>query len=78
MSAYLDDKPGDDPGTTTQAALLLCYGLGAIVWHVAPNLDRAVPCAQCTSGVVGDAFVLGRGRCAWRKLDGGDDRAFAV
>jgi len=24
---------GDDPGTTTVAAIVLCYGLGAIVWY---------------------------------------------
>jgi len=32
VSAYLDGSPTDDPGTTTQAALLLCFGLGALVW----------------------------------------------
>ena len=32
VSAYLVDKPAEDPGTTTQAALLLCFGLGAMVW----------------------------------------------
>lgn len=25
--------PGDDPGTTTVAAIALCYGLGAMVWY---------------------------------------------
>ena len=33
ISAYLDDDEDEDPGTTTQAALLLCFGLGAMVWH---------------------------------------------
>lgn len=33
ISAYLDDNREEDPGTTTQAALLLCFGLGAMVWH---------------------------------------------
>ena len=32
VSAYLDGSRTDDPGTTTQAALLLCFGLGALVW----------------------------------------------
>ena len=32
VSAYLDTPRTDDPGTTTQAALLLCFGLGALVW----------------------------------------------
>ena len=33
VSAYMYDRQGEDPGTTTQAALLLCYGLGVIVWY---------------------------------------------
>jgi Predicted membrane protein len=32
-AAYLRDPEDDDPGTTTVAALLLCYGLGAIIWY---------------------------------------------
>ena len=32
VSAYLDGSRTDDPGTTTLAALLLCFGLGALVW----------------------------------------------
>ena len=33
IAAYLQHKPDDgDPGTTTVAALLTCYGLGALVW----------------------------------------------
>lgn len=33
IAAYLRDTPDDgDPGTTTVAALLMCYGLGALVW----------------------------------------------
>ena len=32
VSAYLDAPRTEDPGTTTQAALLLCFGLGALVW----------------------------------------------
>ena len=31
--AYVGDDAEEDPGTTTQAALMLCYGLGAMVWH---------------------------------------------
>ena len=34
ITVYLTDKvEGGDPGTTTQAALLLSFGLGAIVWY---------------------------------------------
>jgi uncharacterized membrane protein (DUF4010 family) len=35
LSSYLDnDEGGDgDPGTTTTAALIMCMGLGAIIWH---------------------------------------------
>jgi uncharacterized membrane protein (DUF4010 family) len=34
IAAYLrDPQPQGDPGTTTVAALMLCYGLGALVWH---------------------------------------------
>lgn len=34
VSAYLKDKnPEDDPGTTTVAAIVVCYGLGALVWY---------------------------------------------
>jgi uncharacterized membrane protein (DUF4010 family) len=33
VSAYFNkDVQDSDPGTTTEAALVLCYGLGAIVW----------------------------------------------
>lgn len=32
--AYLSGQAeGGDPGTTTEAALMLCFGLGAIVWY---------------------------------------------
>lgn len=32
--AYLNGQvEGGDPGTTTEAALMLCFGLGAIVWY---------------------------------------------
>ena len=32
--AYLNDRTeGGDPGTTTEAALMLCFGLGAMVWY---------------------------------------------
>jgi uncharacterized membrane protein (DUF4010 family) len=32
--AYLSGQvEGGDPGTTTEAALMLCFGLGAIVWY---------------------------------------------
>jgi uncharacterized membrane protein (DUF4010 family) len=34
IAAYLHDpQTDDDPGTTTVAALMLCYGLGVMVWH---------------------------------------------
>lgn len=33
ISAYLDDDEDEDPGTTTTAALMLCMGLGAIIWY---------------------------------------------
>src|SRR5512143_4195311 len=35
IAAYLHapPQPDDDPGTTTVAALMLCYGLGVMVWH---------------------------------------------
>jgi len=33
ISAYVGDDNEDDPGTTTQAALMLCFGLGAAVWY---------------------------------------------
>lgn len=34
IAAYLrTPDEGGDPGTTTVAALMLCYGLGVLVWH---------------------------------------------
>jgi uncharacterized membrane protein (DUF4010 family) len=34
IAAYLQSPQQDgDPGTTTVAALMLCYGLGVLVWH---------------------------------------------
>lgn len=34
IAAYLHERePAGDPGTTTVAALMLCYGLGVLVWH---------------------------------------------
>ncbi len=34
IAAYLNSlKEESDPGTTTEIALLLCYGLGAMVWY---------------------------------------------
>lgn len=33
MSAYQIKDTDEDPGTTTQAALILCFGLGALVWY---------------------------------------------
>ncbi len=35
IAAYLHapQQPDDDPGTTTVAALMVCYGLGVLVWH---------------------------------------------
>ena len=32
VSAYLRDAEGD-PGTTTVAAIVMCYGLGALIWY---------------------------------------------
>lgn len=32
VSAYLRESEGD-PGTTTVAAIVMCYGLGALVWY---------------------------------------------
>lgn len=33
IAAYVGVDVEDDPGTTTQAALMLCFGLGAAVWY---------------------------------------------
>lgn len=35
IAAYLRSprEPDGDPGTTTVAALILCYGLGVLIWH---------------------------------------------
>ncbi len=33
VGAYMVDRQGGGPGTTTQAALLFCYELGALVWY---------------------------------------------
>lgn len=33
IGAYKDNVGAEDPGTTTEAALVLCFGLGAIIWH---------------------------------------------
>lgn len=33
ISAYMDDPDIQDPGTTTEAALVFCFGLGAMVWY---------------------------------------------
>jgi uncharacterized membrane protein (DUF4010 family) len=34
VAAYLRCPPGEaDPGTTTEAALLVCYTLGALIWY---------------------------------------------
>ncbi|MCX7627957.1 MAG: MgtC/SapB family protein [Methylophilaceae bacterium] len=33
IGAYMGDEQDEDPGTTTQAALILCLGLGAIIWY---------------------------------------------
>jgi len=53
IAAYLHDPQQDgDPGTTTVAALMLCYGLGVLVWHddiqLAVMLGLRQPCC-CTS-----------------------------
>ncbi|HQR50620.1 MAG TPA: MgtC/SapB family protein [Methylophilaceae bacterium] len=33
IAAYVGDDQDKDPGTTTQAALILSFGLGAIIWY---------------------------------------------
>jgi uncharacterized membrane protein (DUF4010 family) len=33
IGAYIGDDQDKDPGTTTQVALVLCFALGAIIWH---------------------------------------------
>ena len=33
IGAYRNKKPEEDSGATTQAALILCFGLGAVVWY---------------------------------------------
>lgn len=33
IAAYMARPNADDPGTTTVAAVLVCYGLGALVWY---------------------------------------------
>jgi uncharacterized membrane protein (DUF4010 family) len=33
ISAYLNGPEIEDPGTTTEAALVFCFGLGAMVWY---------------------------------------------
>lgn len=33
VMAYLGDAEDKDPGTTTQASLLMCFCLGAMIWH---------------------------------------------
>lgn len=33
VSAYLRQPDPNDPGTTTVVALLVCYGLGALIWY---------------------------------------------
>jgi uncharacterized membrane protein (DUF4010 family) len=39
IAAYARDLPPEgDPGTTTIAALMLCYGLGVLAWHGAVQL----------------------------------------
>jgi uncharacterized membrane protein (DUF4010 family) len=42
VAAHMKDEREEDPGTTTVAAIVVCYGLGAMVWygqvHVAVTL----------------------------------------
>lgn len=33
VAAHFKDDDAADPGTTTVAAVVVCYGLGALVWH---------------------------------------------
>lgn len=33
IAAYREGEVDEDPGTTTQAALVLCFGLGAMIWY---------------------------------------------
>ena len=33
IAAHAARPQADDPGTTTVVAVLVCYGLGALIWH---------------------------------------------
>lgn len=33
VATYFKSEQGEDPGTTTVAAVVVCYALGAMVWH---------------------------------------------
>lgn len=38
VAMYFKDSDETDPGTTTIAAVVVCYGLGALVWYGQPQL----------------------------------------
>jgi uncharacterized membrane protein (DUF4010 family) len=42
ISAYQNEKPEEDSGMTTIVALLLCYGLGLMVWYERGQLAVAI------------------------------------
>ncbi|HMV52951.1 MAG TPA: MgtC/SapB family protein [Rhodocyclaceae bacterium] len=46
VSAYVRQPDPNDPGTTTVVALLVCYGLGALIWY-----DEAQLAAMIAVGV---------------------------
>lgn len=48
ISAYRDDVEVADPGTTTTAALMLCFGLGALSWHGQLQVAVALALAATT------------------------------
>lgn len=45
IMAYRNIRPGDDPGTTTVVAVLLCFGLGALCWYGLTQIAVAIALA---------------------------------
>lgn len=50
IAAYLRGEEAEDPGTTTIAAVVVCYGLGAMVWY--GYTDIAVALAITTTALL--------------------------
>ena len=49
VAAYINNpKENNDPGTTTVAALLICYSLGVLVWYGSPKLAVMLAIATTT------------------------------